>query len=120
MSFITRKLGVRSMRELTKVEETILIAIWQLGDAAYGVTIKDRIYDLTGREYLYNTLYTSLEQMVRKGLISKYFGDPTPVRGGKRKIFFTVTDEGLEALKEAYEKVQSLWQSVSLNSLKNG
>ena len=108
------------MKELTKIEETILIAIWQLGDEAYGVTIKDRIRDLTGREYLYNTLYTSLEQLVRKGLISKRFGEPTPVRGGKRKIFFGITDEGMESLKEAYEKTRLVWQGISGESFNEG
>ena len=56
------------MKELTKTEETILIAIWRLKDNAYGVTIKNQIKKVTKRDYLYNTLYTTLEQLVRKAL----------------------------------------------------
>ena len=64
------------MKELTKAEETILLAIWRLGNDAYGVTIKNQIKKTTKREYLYSTLYTTLEQLVSKGFIDKRFGEP--------------------------------------------
>ncbi|MFC1565219.1 PadR family transcriptional regulator [candidate division KSB1 bacterium] len=101
------------MKELTKIEETILLSTMRLGDDAYGVTIKSQIKKMTGRDYLYNTLYTSLEQLVKKGYLSKRFGEPTPTRGGKRKIFFNLTDAGLEALKGSFEKNKSIWAGVT-------
>ena len=101
------------MKDLTKIEETILLAIMRLGDDAYGVTIKDRIKKMTGREYLYNILYTSLEQLVKKEYISKRFGEPSPERGGKRKIFFNLTEEGVDALRESFEKTRSIWDGIT-------
>ena len=108
------------MKELTKIEETVLIAIWRLGDEAYGVNIKNQIKKSTKRDYLYSTLYTTLEQLVRKNYISKRFGEPTAVRGGKRKIFFLLTDEGLEALKNAFEKQKSVWHGIDEESFSRG
>lgn len=106
------------MKDLTKIEETILLAIWRLEDNAYGVTIKDHIHSSSGRQYLYSTLYTALEQMVRKGLIAKRYGDPSPERGGKRKIFFDITKEGFIALESAYHKQKSIWAGVTEKSFR--
>ena len=106
------------MKELTKSEEVIMLAIWRLRDQAYGVTIKNQIKEVTSRDYLYSTLYTTLEQLVRKGYISKRFGDPTPERGGKRKIFFHLTETGLSTLKHAFRKNREVWQGISEESFK--
>ena len=108
------------MKDLTKIEETILIAIWRLKDEAYGVTIKEEIKASTRRDYLYNTLYTTLEQLTRKGYITKRQGDATPVRGGKRKIFFAITKKGIEVLHEAFLKQRSVWRGITEDTFKTG
>lgn len=105
------------MKELTRIEETILLAIFRLKDQAYGITIRDRIKKLTRREYLYSTLYTTLEQLVRKGLIVKHFGDPSPIRGGKRKIYFTLTEDAITALKSSYAKHKLIWNGITEDTL---
>lgn len=97
------------MIELTKQEEIVLIAIWNLGEDAYGVNIKKKVHELTGKEYFYNTLYTTFDRLIRKDFIIKDFGNPTPVRGGKRKVFFQLTTEGKRALKAAYERHRRVW-----------
>ena len=108
------------MKDLTKIEETILISIWRLSGDAYGVTIKNQIREMTNRDYLYNTLYTSLEQLVKKGYVKKRFGDPTPTRGGKRKIFFDISEEGFKALKDSFEKQRSVWGGISEDTFEKG
>ena len=97
------------MIELTKLEEIVLISIWNLGEEAYGVNIKKTVNELTGKEYFYNTLYTTFDNLITKAFITKGFGEPTPVRGGKRKVFFRLTHNGKLALKNAFEKHQRVW-----------
>ena len=97
------------MNELTKLEEIVLITIWNLGDDAYGVNVKKKVHELTGKEYFYNTLYTTFDRLIRKAFIIKDFGEPTPVRGGKRKVFFRLTNVGKWALKDAYERHCRVW-----------
>jgi DNA-binding PadR family transcriptional regulator len=97
------------MKELTKLEEVVMIACWKLGNDAYGVKIKKKVKEIVGREYFYNTLYTTFEQLVRKGYLSKHFSEPTAVRGGKRKVLFTLTNEGQSMLKQSYERQQRIW-----------
>lgn len=104
------------MIELTKMEEIVLIAIWNLGEKAYGVNIKKKVHELTGREYFYNTLYTTFDRLMRKSCIRKGFGEPTPVRGGKRKVFFRLTEEGKCALKSAFERNLRVWAGFTTES----
>ena len=67
---------------LTKLEEILLISIYRLKAEAYGARLKRFIHDLTGKDWNYGNLYCTLDQLVKKGYISKSEGDPTPSRGG--------------------------------------
>lgn len=108
------------MKELTKLEEVVMLAILSLGDEAYGVNIKLKVHEIMGKEYFYNTLYTTFDQLIRKGFIVKDFGEPTAVRGGKRKVFFQMTKEGKAALERAFERQQRVWTGVTKESIKKG
>jgi hypothetical protein len=108
------------MIELTKMEEIVLIAIWNLGEDAFGVNIKKKVHQLTGREYFYNTLYTTFDRLIRKAYIIKGFGNPSPVRGGKRKVFFRLTKSGKNALKYAFERNLRIWSGFSNDTFLEG
>ena len=101
------------MKDLTKLEEVVMIAIWRLGDEAYGVEIKNKVKEILGREYFYNTLYTTFHQLVQKRYITKHFGEPTSVRGGKRKVYFQLTKSGMKVLKSAYERQRKVWGKIT-------
>jgi PadR family transcriptional regulator PadR len=94
---------------LTLYETIHLLAILRRGEDAYGVTIKEEISQMTAREISYGTLYSYLDQLFKKGLVNKTAGDPTPERGGRRKIFYTLTAEGAKALQAAYKLQHSIW-----------
>jgi DNA-binding PadR family transcriptional regulator len=98
------------MRELTLFETIFLLAVSSLSGNAYGVTIRTEVARISGRTIPYGTLYSYLEQLSRKGLISKALGAPTSERGGRTKILYHVTPAGIVALKEA-SRIQ---KSVSL------
>ena len=38
--------------------------------------------------------------------------DPTQVRGGRRKRFFELTDDGIEALEESYQIREQMWRAA--------
>jgi DNA-binding PadR family transcriptional regulator len=97
------------MKDLTPLEQMILGAIWSLGEDAYGVSIKKRVVDLSGRDLMYGTLYNALGQLVRKEFVEKSKGEPTPERGGRGKIYYRLTSLGLRAFREAYEIQLSFW-----------
>lgn len=108
------------MKDLTKLEELVMIAIWKLGEEAYGVEIKNKVKEISGKEYFYNTLYTTFHQLVQKDYITKHFGEPTAVRGGKRKVFFQLTKKGLKMLETAFDRQSQVWDGINKESFKKG
>jgi PadR family transcriptional regulator PadR len=100
------------MKHLTKSEEILLVAIWKLGDNAYGVPIKDHVSEVTGRIMSFGALYVSLDKLAKKGYVTKTKGDPTPERGGRHKIFYRLTTDGMKALQAARELNELLWKNV--------
>ena len=101
------------MKYLTKSEEILLLAIWRLRDNAYGVTIRKHVMEITGEQMTYGTLYSALDQLVKKEYVHKTIGEPTRERGGRRKIFYTISPRGFEALKQSQELTRALWGGVS-------
>ena len=100
------------MKELTKIEEILLLAIWKLRGDAFGVKIRKFVSGLTGRDFTYGNLYSALHQLSQKGYVGKTVGDSAPGRGGRRRIYYTVSPEGLEALQAARELNEKLWAEV--------
>lgn len=101
------------MKDLTLNETAILLAILRLGKSAYGVAIKEDISKVIAKKISYGTLYSYLDQLFRKGFISKSIGDPTPERGGRRKIFYRLTKKGIRALESAYRLQKMIWERLS-------
>ena len=100
------------MKELTRVEEILLTAIWRLGDNAYGVTIRKQVAEITKKNVIYGTLYNSLDQLLRKGYVAKTRGKPVPERGGRSKMFYTLTSSGMQALQNARELQRRIWDGI--------
>jgi PadR family transcriptional regulator PadR len=101
------------VKDLTLNETALLLSILRLGEDAYGVAIKEDVSEFMSKRISYGTLYSYLDQLFRKGLISKSIGDPTPERGGRRKIFYKLTKKGIHALESAYELQKLIWERLS-------
>jgi PadR family transcriptional regulator PadR len=101
------------MREISKAEEMVLIAIGRLEDEAYGVSIRRQIQKDTGKDYTYGTLYGILRQMEYKGYITKVKGKPIPKKGGRRKAYFKLTPAGIQALKDAIKLHRRMWKGIN-------
>ncbi len=100
------------MKNLTLSEIIYLIAIWRLEENAYGVTIRKQIAKVTGKTYTYGTLYSALDQLFKKGYVVKSAGPPTPERGGRSKIFYKLTQEGIKSLKASRELQKAIWKGI--------
>lgn len=105
------------MNELSKAEETFLIAIYHLKGNAYGVAIRDKIAELTGKIYTYGTLYKILDQVVRREYAFKLEGEPTKERGGRRKLFYRLTPEGVQALIKTHAQQKTLWGGIDWKTI---
>ncbi|MFC1726731.1 PadR family transcriptional regulator [candidate division KSB1 bacterium] len=101
------------MEVLTVNEEMLLIIIWKLKDEAYGFPILKKVMEATNRKTAYGTIYNTLDNMAKKGLLKVYKGSPTSERGGKSKVYYSITDKGKLALQRAKEFHISLWDEIS-------
>ena len=100
------------MRELTKREELLLLAILRLEENAYIVTLKRHIKDITGKSINYGSLCNTLSALTRKGYINSQESDPLPRPGGRRKVLYSLTIEGKRALLQAYKIQKLAWDGL--------
>ena len=102
---------------LGEFEQVVLLAILRLGDNAYGVTIGAEITECTGREPAPGALYTTLDRLEAKGLVTSRLGDPTPQRGGRAKRYFVLHSKGLEAITRVQQSYRRLLEGCELPGL---
>lgn len=100
------------MKYLTVNEEILLIAILKLKDNAYPVSIRTEYNKMTQKSIVYGALYNSLEYLHKKGLVYSKKGEPSPEKGGKRKVYFSLTEDGMMALQQTKKFHQSIWNGV--------
>jgi PadR family transcriptional regulator PadR len=98
---------------LGEFEYFMLTAAARLGDEAYGVTIRQALEDTTGRRCSLGALYTTLDRLQAKGLITTTMSDPTPQRGGRPKRMVRVTAKGAREAKAFYVAVANVSRGVS-------
>lgn len=105
------------MKILSRQEEIILTAICKLQSNAYGMAIREEIVRVTRVNMLFGSIYTPLTRLLEKGLVSSYQGEPVPERGGRRKVFYTLTPKGKEELIEIQRLQKAIWADMpSLNT----
>ncbi len=100
------------MNIITRLEEIVLISIWKLKDSAYGVTINREVSNKAGKKYSMGALYFTLDQLLKKGFVSKTVGGATTERGGRSKIYYQIAPDGEKALQAARKLEESLWEDV--------
>jgi DNA-binding PadR family transcriptional regulator len=98
---------------LTKLEDQILLSVWQLGQDAYGVRVYQHLEKTSDNKTQVGVVYFALDRLAKKGLLDTRIGEPTAVRGGMRKKYYQITDQGLIALKKSKETQDRVWKNFS-------
>ena len=93
---------------LGEFEQFLLFAILDLDEGAYGVAMRRRIEKRTGRQISPGAVYTALDRLEKKGLVSSSLDDATPERGGRRRKFYTLEPAGAAALRDSYERLSRM------------
>lgn len=99
---------------LGEFEQFILLSILKLNDNAYGTAIRQLLAEAVKRDVTIGALYTTLERLEKKGLLTSKMGEVTPERGGRAKKYFKLTAPGHGALKRSKDALTSMWQGLSL------
>lgn len=93
-------------------EQQVLLAVWRLGDGAYGTSVRDELEVRTARSVAQGAIYVTLVRLEKKGFLRSRLADPTPVRGGKSKRYFGITPEGMTGVKAARDEMDRLWEGL--------
>jgi DNA-binding PadR family transcriptional regulator len=93
-------------------EEIVLLAVGVLHGKAYGVNIKEEIEQRTKRNVSVGALQVTLRRLEKKGFLSSKHADPDTNRGGRPKLYFTLTAYGKKTLQEALEVRIGFWKSL--------
>ena len=96
-------------KPLAEFELLVMLAALRLGSIeAYTVSIVEDIERRTGRSVRRANVYTTLERLEAKGLVSTRMGDPRPERGGKARRLVTVEPKGLAAVRATTGAILSM------------
>ena len=93
---------------LGEFELLVLLATMSLGDDAYPVSIAADIETRTGRRASRTSVLITLERLEEKELVSSTYGDPTPQRGGRAKRYFRAKPRGIQAVREALTRIETM------------
>ena len=99
------------MKLLTQQEELVLLAIWNLKDNAYLVTVREYLSKATSKEWSIGAVYMPLDRVEKMGYAESKLGDPTNERGGRRKKFYKLTKDGFAVLGEMKKVNERLWNT---------
>lgn len=102
---------------LGEFEQFVLLSILKLGANAYGSAIRQLLAEAVNRDVTIGALYTTLERLEKKGLLTSEMGEVTPERGGRAKKYFKLTAQGQTALKRSKDALTNMWQGLSLFEL---
>ena len=96
-------------KALGEFEQLLLFALLDLPETeAYGVPIRDVIEGRTSKSVSAGAVYTALDRLQDKGMVSSHESAPTPERGGRRKRLYRLEPAGAEALGRAVDVIQDM------------
>jgi PadR family transcriptional regulator, regulatory protein PadR len=99
-------------------ERAVLLVVLSLEEAAYGVAIRRELEARLERPVSFGAVYTTLDRLEEKRMLSSWCGDPSPQRGGRAKKFFKVQRRGLSALEQSRRMADALWAMHPLGGTK--
>ena len=105
---------MRKETYLGEFEQLVMLAILRHREKAYGMIIRQEIEERTGRSTSIGAIYTTLERLENKGLVSSRKGEATPERGGRAKKYFSIRASGVRALERSRQVVQNMWDGLEI------
>ena len=96
-------------QSLAEFELLVLLAALRLGpEEAYTVSIAEHIQQRTGRSVRRANVFTTLQRLEAKRLVSTRLGEPRPERGGKPRRLVTVRPSGVAAVRATAGAIQAM------------
>jgi DNA-binding PadR family transcriptional regulator len=89
-------------------ELLVLMAVRATRESCYGVTIRQAVAASRNRDVSSGAVYTTLERLERRGLVTSRLGEATTARGNRPRRFYVLTRAGDAAVESNYAALQQL------------
>jgi PadR family transcriptional regulator PadR len=99
------------MDTLSRREEQVLLAVWELQNGAYLLSIKEYLSRITDKKWSVGIIHKPLLKLEKDGFITSFIGEATAKRGGRRKKLYMVTALGVDALKALKAEQDAIWKN---------
>lgn len=94
---------------LAEFELLVMLAALRLGSSeAYTVSIADDIQERTGRLVRRANVFTTLQRLESKGLVSTALGEARPERGGRPRRLVRITPAGMAAVRATTQAIRAM------------
>jgi PadR family transcriptional regulator PadR len=97
---------------LGEFEHLVLLAVLQLDAEARALDIRRHLETWAERSVSRGALYSTLERLEKKGLLTWKTEDATPERGGIPRRRFAVTGDGLTAVRTSQRVIARLSEGL--------
>jgi DNA-binding PadR family transcriptional regulator len=93
---------------LGEFEQLVMLAVLRLDEDAYGTAIREELKLRAERDVSPGAIFTTLERLESRGLVSSRYGEPTAERGGRRKRFYRLSTDGRKALSRSLQTMRRM------------
>jgi PadR family transcriptional regulator PadR len=100
------------MNLLTRPEEFVMLAIWKLQKDAYSLPIRKQVSENTGYTWSLSSIYTPLNRLEKKRMVTSFLTAPLRERGGRHKRVYELTPQGRKALLHIRTVEETVWSGV--------
>jgi PadR family transcriptional regulator PadR len=107
-----RQPTMKRQAALGEFEQLVLLAVLQLKDEATGTAISTELEEKAARRVSRGALYSALDRLESKGYLTWEVEGSTPERGGHPSRLFSLTEPGLEALREQQRALRNLTEGL--------
>ena len=94
---------------LGELDELVLLATSILYREAYAFAIKQLIHEQAHRTVALPTVHAALYRLEKRGFLRSELGGATTERGGRRKRLFTITNTGMQTLRDVQAARERMW-----------
>jgi DNA-binding PadR family transcriptional regulator len=95
------------MAKIGQFQQALLTAL----RASHGEATTHDIYEMLSGTYApisKSSIFVALDRMIRHGLVASKKGEPLPQRGGKARLYYTITEQGRHVLLDIEQTNASL------------
>jgi len=104
----------KRIRYLAEFELHVMLAVARPGAEGYGAAIRREIEERAGRPVSIGAVYATLGRLEDHRLLAHETSPPLPIRGGRSRKVYRLTDAGRAALRTSASMLTRMMDGVPL------